>query len=325
MKIAVFQNNKRLAPFLERLAADHRIDHYRSPLSPELELESTDYRAAVITPHSIIGRTVLDRLPRLEYLVSMSIGHDHIDLAACRAAGVTVSPCPGYSASAVAEYTFALLLALARKLPAALALTGAGRFTPRGLQGFELGGKTIGLIGAGAIGRRTATIARGFGMTVLAHAPHRDREAARQFGFEYTPLEDLLARSDVISLHAPYTPENRHLLNDRTLALVKPGAVVVNTARGGLIDSAALVRALEAGTIAGAALDVIEEIELIDLEDGVRGRSLDGPVAALIARNDVVVSPHAAWFTGEAFDRGFQMVADSLAAFIKGKPINVVA
>ena len=324
MHIAVFQNNKRLAPYLERFAADHRIDHYRQPLSPDLELEATDYRAAVITPHSIIGRKVLDRLPELKYLVSISIGYDHIDLDACRERGVAASPCPGYSAGAVAEYTFALLLALARKLPAALALTSAGKFTPKGLQGVELRGKTIGLIGAGAIGRRTAVIANGFGMTVLAHAPRQDLEAARQFGFKYVSLEDLLARSDVISLHAPYTPENRHLLNDRTLGLVKPGAMVVNTARGGLIDSAALIRALDSGVLAGAALDVIEEAELVDLDSGSRDKAMDGPVAALLARSDVVVSPHAAWFTGEAFARAFQMAADSLAAFMEGRPINVV-
>ena len=207
---------------------------------------------------SRVDRPLLEACPDLRLVATRSTGYDHVDLAACAARGVAVANVPTYGENTVAEHTFALILALSRNVHKAWVRTQRGDFSIQGLQGFDLRRRTIGLVGVGHIGLHTAKIARGFGMTVLAADPRPQPLLAELIGFDYVELDELVARADIVSLHAPLTPATRHLVDRELLKRFKRGALLVNTARGGLIDTEALLWALDEGILAGAGLDVLE-------------------------------------------------------------------
>lgn len=199
-------------------------------------------------------------LPNLKFIATRSTGFDHIDLKYCEEKSILVSNVPTYGENTVAEFTFALLLSLSRKLyPAIKRVREEALFSVEGLQGFDLKGKIMGVVGTGHIGAYVVKIARGFGMEVAAYDPYPNQKLAAEYGFKYLSLEDLLKISDVITLHVPYMPATHHLLNKENLTLCKKGAVLVNTARGGLVETQGLVSALRQGILAGAAIDVLEE------------------------------------------------------------------
>lgn len=323
MKIAVFENTERFEPLLEKAFPRAEIDYYDHPLTPEIELRRNDYEALTITPNSPITGPVLKMLPGLKLIAPTSTGYDHIDTEACRERGVGVANVPDWASSAVAEYVFALLLGLGRNLEETLRRTRARDFSLQGLLGLELGGKTLGVIGAGSIGRAVLRIGSGFGINLLAHDPSPDPEAAEELGFEYTRLDSLLTRADVISLHLPYLETTRHLIDDRALELVKPGAILINCARGGLVSTGAVLRALEEGRLGGACLDVLEELDGLDLA-GSGPRNLGPVVEDLLKRDDVLIAPHAAWATEEATLRVFEVAVENITRFFADNPVNLV-
>lgn len=262
-----------------------------------------------IRAHARISATVLAACDRLRLISVWGTGTDHIDLAACRERGVTVTNTPGVNAHAVAEHTMALILAVTRRIPAMDTGVRAGQW-PRGML-VQLEGKTLGIVGLGAVGRRVAKLAAPFGMRLLASTHGDDAGRAAAVGARHVPIETLLRESDVVSLHLRLSGDTTRYLGRERLALMKPTAFLINTARGDLVDRDALVDALRTGRLAGAALDVFHE-------EPVRA---DDPLLAL---PNVVLTPHNAGMTPEVIDVGLRRAVENVAAYLRGAPTNVV-
>ena len=227
-------------------------------------------------------------------------GFNNIDLTTAKSLGLAVTRVPAYSPHAVAEHTVALLLALNRKIHRAYNRVREHNFSLSGLVGFDLHGKTVGVVGTGRIGKIAAQILRGFGTEVLAFDPNPSPEWAAALGVRYTDFEMLLADSDIVSLHLPLTPATRHLLNATTFARMKPGAYLLNTSRGKLVDTTALIDALKSGRLGGVALDVYEEEEGIFFEDHSGEILQDDELSRLLTFPNVLITAHQAFLTGEA-------------------------
>lgn len=287
----------------------------------EVEIISSDV--------SVLGAAVLDPLKQLKLIAVRSTGVDHIDLAYCRFRNITVCNVPAYARNAVAEHVFALLLGLGRHLCEAVQRTRGLDFSWAGIQGFELRGKTLAVVGTGAIGKRVAMIARGFGMAVVAFDSFPDEQWAAANKISYLPLDEALHRADVISLHVPGMPETRHLLSAERFKLMKDGVVLINTARGDLVDSQALLEALANGKVAAAGLDVLpNEIDLLEEDFRLGGLERGGDVVTnhlLLQHPRVLVTPHCAFFTKEAAFRLIHVTVANIEAFIGGEPRNIIA
>ncbi len=268
---------------------------------------------SVFVDHSV-DAAELDKYPNLKLIATRSTGFDHIDLKAAAARGIVVASVPSYGVNTVAEFAFALILALSRKVCEAHARTVDGSFSQEGLRGFDLAGKTLGLIGCGRIGVHTATIARGFGMEVLVYDVIQNAELAAKTGFVYVSLDDLLARADIVSIHVPYNTHTHHLINKDNVGRMKHGAYLVNTARGAVVETQALVEALESGALAGAGLDVLEDEN--NPQNPLNRR--------LIKHPGVIVTPHVAFDTTEAVKRIIDTTAQNIAAFMRNEPLNLV-
>ncbi|HBK80635.1 MAG TPA: glycerate dehydrogenase [Nitrospinae bacterium] len=254
-------------------------------------------------------RDFFEKASALRVLSIWGTGTDHVDLPAAKEAGVVVSNTPGVAAHSVAEHTLALMLAAARQIPANDAALRRDEW-PRG-QMTQLTGKTLGLIGLGAIGRQTARIARGIGMRLIAWTFHPDDAFAKELEIEWVELDALYERADVVSIHVRQTPDTEGMVGEEAFARMKPGAILVNTARGPIVDEKALVRALTEGPLAAAGLDVF----------GKEPLPSGHPIARL---PNAVLSPHNAGVTPEVTEAGLLMAAENVAAFFEGKPQNVV-
>ncbi len=310
----------------------HTLVFEAQPLVPETADRAREAEAVSVFIRSRVDRAVLDRLPRLRFLATRSTGFDHIDLAACDERGISVSNVPHYGENTVAEHTFGLILALSRRILQANRRTRAGDFTLDGLEGVDLRGKLLGVIGAGSIGLHVIRIARAFGMHVVAYDIAPQPLIAEVLGFRYVSLIDLLGAAEVLSLHAPLTPATRHLMNRERFAALRRGVLFVNTARGALVDTEALLWALDEGIVAGAGLDVLEGEEQLG-EEQYMFRTADSESrlrqvvagSRLLERDDVIVTPHMAWFSREARQRILATTVENLQAFITGRPQNRLA
>ncbi len=243
-------------------------------------------------------------------------GFNNVDAAVARELGIRVVRVPAYSPHAVAEHTVALLLALNRKIHRAYNRVREMNFSLGGLVGFDLHGKTVGIVGTGKIGRITAEIFRGFGCRVIAYDPFRDEDWAARHAIEYCEMDTLLERSDVVSLHLPLTPKTHHLLNAGSLARMKPGAYLVNTSRGKLVDSGAIIKALKAGRLGGVALDVYEEEEGVFFEDHSGAGLKDDVLSRLLTFPNVLITSHQAFLTDEALHAIASVTLDSIRRFV---------
>jgi len=289
--------------------------------------EETASTAAGASSVCVFVNDRLDR-PCLEQLAAAGVRHlalrcagfNNLDLAASRELGLAVTRVPAYSPHAVAEHTVALLLTLNRKIHRAHNRVREFNFSLSGLVGFDLFEKTVGIIGTGKIGRCTAQIFRGFGCHVLAHDPHPAREWADQNNITYLPLDELLPLCDVISLHLPLTPESHHLLNPATLARLKPGTHLINTSRGKLVDTAAVIEALKSGHLGGVALDVYEEEEGIFFEDHSERGLADDELARLLSFPNVLITSHQAFLTREALAEIARVTVTNLRAAAAAGP-----
>lgn len=282
---------------------------------------------------SPLPREVIEKMPQLKFVATRSTGYDHIDLNACREKSILVCNVPTYGENTVAEFTFALLLTLSRRMYSAeKRVREQGLFSTDDLQGFDVQNKTLGVIGTGHIGAYVVKIAKGFGMNVVAYDPHPNNDLAATFGFLYASLEDLLKQSDVITLHVPYVPATHHLLNQNNINLCKKGSVIINTARGGLIETSALVKALKSGQIAGAGLDVLEEEGFIkdEIHMLIEGHPKEEEMKTVLADHElmymenVIITPHNAFNTKEALMRILDTTVLNIKSFTEGKPVNVV-
>lgn len=257
------------------------------------------HTAISVFVHDLLDRATIERLYQygVRLIALRCSGCEHIDLNAARGK-IAVVHVPAYSPHAVAEHTVGLMLCLIRKLDRAIARTRQHNFSIVGLTGSELYGKTIGIIGTGAIGSVMATIMHGFGMRVIAYEPDQKQQNATEA--HYTSLEYLLSESDIISLHCTLTEQNYHMINSSTIATIKRGAYIINSARGGLIDSSALLAALTAGHLAGAALDVYEYEHAYFYRDHTNDTMGDTTLAQLLQLPQVIISSHQAFFTHQA-------------------------
>ncbi|MGH7322694.1 MAG: 2-hydroxyacid dehydrogenase [Candidatus Rokuibacteriota bacterium] len=263
-----------------------------------------------IRAHARFTDRVLAACPRLRLISIWGTGTDNVDLAACRSRGVAVTNTPGVNAHAVAEHTLALMLAITRRIPAMDRGTRDGQW-PRGLL-VQLEGRTLGLIGLGAIGTRVAALTRAFGMRLLVSTYGPDAGRAAAAGARHVPIDELLREADIVSLHLRLSPDTQGYLGRERLALMKPTAFLVNTARGALVDKAALVEALREGRIAGAALDVFHEEPV----------SPDDPLLAL---PNLVLTPHNGGMTREVIDGGLRRAIENIERFLRGTPRDIVA
>lgn len=302
------------------------------PLSPETIDVARGAEIVSVFIHSHIDAAILAELPDLRFIATRSTGFDHIDLATCRDRGVVVSNVPTYGENTVAEHTFGLILSLSRKIHQAYTRTIHGNFSVAGLRGFDLKGRTLGVIGTGHIGLHVIRIARGFGLEVLAYDTRQQPLLAEVLGFRYAPLDALIERSDIVSLHVPYLPSTHHLMNRERIGRMKRGSLLINTARGGLVDTAALMWALDEGILAGAGLDVIEGEEAIAeerqlLEAGVAADQLQAAIRGhlLLRRENVVITPHNAFNSEEALQRILDTTVENVRAYRNGSPINTVS
>ena len=256
----------------------------------------------------VINGEVLDREPQLKVVSNFAVGYDNVDVDACTARGVAVCNTPGVLTETTADHAFALLMAAARRIPESMEYVRAGRWKTWGptlLLGRDIHSATIGIIGFGRIGKEVARRARGFNMRILAYDTYQDEAAAREFGAEFRPLDDVLRESDFITLHVALTPETRHLIGARELELMKPEAILINAARGPVVDTDALVTALTSGEILAAALDVTDPEPL----------PADHPLVSL---PNAIVVPHTASATVATRDAMATLAARNVLAVLNG-------
>ncbi len=248
-------------------------------------------------------------------------GFNNVDLKAAQQAGIRVVRVPAYSPYAIAEFTLGLILALNRHLPRAASRTRDGNFSLQGLMGFDLHGKTIGIIGTGKIAKVLIRILQGFGMRILGYDIYPDHDFAAAHNLEYVSLDTLLRESDIISLHCPLTKDNYHLINAETIQRMKKGVMLINTGRGGLIDTEALIEGLKSHQVASAGLDVYEEEGEYFYEDVSDAIIEDDVLARLLSFNNVLLTSHQAFFTREALNNIATTTLQNILDFTNGQPL----
>lgn len=333
MTIHYFAGEKWEEQFVkEKLPQDTFVFH-DGPFSAFADLSDPEAEVLCTFMESKIADADMARFPGLKLIATRSTGFDHIDLAAAKARGITVCNVPFYGENTVAEFAFALLLTLSRRVIDADERVRSGTFSPKDLRGFDLEGKTIGVVGCGHIGMHVIKMANGFGMKVLGFEVHQDPDRARDWNFTYASMDELLAQSDIITLHVPYNEHTHHLLNAENMKHIKRGAYLINTARGAVVETEALVAALKDGSLAGAALDVLEEEG--DMADETMLLTNPHPKEEelrvtlanhyLIDHPRVIVTPHVAFNTQEAVERIVSTTTDNIKSFAAGTPTNVVS
>jgi len=300
---------------------DWRFQEFR--LDAKTVLAADGAQAVCVFVNDILNREVLERLAGsgVRLVALRCAGFNNVDLEAAKKLSITITRVPSYSPHAVAEHAIALILALNRKIHRAYNRVREMNFSLSGLVGFDLFGKTAGVLGTGKIGRIVAEILRGFGMRVLAFDPFPNQEWAAQHGIEYVEARTLARESDLITLHTPLTPETDHMVNKDTLALTKPGLMLINVSRGRLIHTRALIEALKSGHIGGVALDVYEEEEGIFFQD-LSGEVLrDDELARLLTFPNVLVTSHQAFLTHEALSEIARTTVENVLRFVGKQPL----
>lgn len=288
--------------------AEHEIIYYKDRQEDtDTLIERSKDADIVVLSNFKYGREVMESCPSLKMVCVAFTGVDHVDINYCREKGITVCNCAGYSTSAVADIVFAMVISLARNIiPCQDKARNGG--TKDGLVGFELDGKTFGIIGTGAIGTRVAKIANAFGCKVIAYS----RTKKDLPDVEFVTMEELLKKSDIVSLHVPQTPETTGLIGKEQLELMKPEAILINTARGPVVDSAALAAALKNGTIAAAGVDVFNCEPPLPAEE------------PLLAAPNTLLTPHIAFASHQAFEKRADIVAENIKCWLEGNPQNVI-
>ncbi|MAG38032.1 hydroxyacid dehydrogenase [Candidatus Pacearchaeota archaeon] len=335
MKIVFLETDKEKAEYVRNRLGDigkHEIVFFSEELDKTGLGKIKDAEGIVLFVDSEIDRKVMRDLPELKYVATMSTGYDHIDIESAKEFGINVSNVPSYGENTVAEHTFGLILNLSRKIWKGIeSVKKSDDFVLEGLQGFDLKGKTLGVIGAGHIGQHVIKIANGFQMEVIAFNKSRDEELAGKLGFKYVELDELLEKSDVITLHVPLTEETKHMINKNNIGKVRKGSILINTSRGEIIETGALRWALDEGILAGAGLDVLEEeedfgeeAELFKKKEKVSDWRALIENHLLIDYDNVIVTPHMAFYTKEAEQRILDMTVENVKAFLGGKVKNKV-
>jgi len=322
MRVAVFSTHAFDRQFFDEANINRRHDlHYLDArLTPATSGLARDYPVVCAFVNDQLDTTVLTAITAggTRMIALRSAGFNHVDIGKARDLGLTVSRVPTYSPHAVAEHTIALMLSLDRKIHRAYARVRDGNFALDGLLGFDVNGLTAGIVGTGKIGTIVARILLGFGCRVLAYDVAPSQEC-RAMGVEYVPLDDVWTRSDIITLHTPLTPETRHMIGAQAITRMKPGVMILNTGRGALVDTQALIAGLKSGHIGHVGLDVYEEEEHLFFQDLSSHVIQDDVFARLLTFPNVVVTAHQAFFTREALRAISETTLDNISAFEQGR------
>jgi len=333
MKIAFFGTNKEEQAILSELITGTENHFFAEGFTNEHLEEIKDLDILCTFVGSQITSQVMDLFPNLKLIATRSTGFDHIDVAYAKEKGVVVTNVPAYGANTVAEFTFALIMALSRGAHNAYSHLKAGTFKdPQDFRGFDLFGKTLGVVGTGKIGQNVIKIGKGFGMKIEAFDVYPNEAFAKEQGFNYSALAEVLKRADIVTLHVPYNEGTHHLINQGNIGNLKQGAYIINTARGEVLETEALLMALKSGQAAGAGLDVLEgEKEMQESYDLFLGRERRAVNYKLLLENhllldleNVIVTPHVAFCTEEAERRILEVTAENILNFVKGEKVNSV-
>lgn len=332
MRIAFYEIEEWEDAFLQKELSNHILTFSTKQLDAEEVKKLSDVEVLSVFIYSMLSADILEKMPQLKLIVTRSTGFDHIDLEYCKKNKITVTNIPHYGSNTVAEHTMALLLALSRKIIPSVERTRRGNFELDGLRGFDLHKKTIGVIGIGNIGSEVIRMAKGFGMHVVAYTKHPNEDIARKLRITFLSLPELLKVSDVVTLHVPYSKKTHHLINKKNIKKFKKGSILLNTARGGLIETEAILYGLDRGILQGVGLDVLEEEcgikEERQLLSGKFKQECDLRTQllnhVLLTKENVLVTPHNAFNSAEALQRILDVTVENIISFVKGKPLNTV-
>ncbi|MEK6934989.1 MAG: NAD(P)-dependent oxidoreductase [Nanoarchaeota archaeon] len=323
MKIAFFELDKDEKDLVKKKLKNHKLLFFDNELTKRTAKKIKDVDAITIFIYSEITKEILNLLPNLKLIATMSTGLDHIDLQECKKRKIKVMNVPVYGENTVAEHTFGLILALSKKICDAHDKTRRNDFSLKNLEGFDLKGKTIGIIGVGHIGSHVAKIAHGFEMKILGVSKDKDRRLERKFGLKFTTLPTLLKKSDIVTIHCPLLKQTHHLINKRNIKQFKKGSILINTARGPIVETSAILYGLKAGILAGAGLDVLEEEDFIKEEKQLLSKKISKEFDLkivlsnhmLINQKNVIVTPHSAFYTKEALQRITETTINNIKKF----------
>ncbi|MFH0891037.1 MAG: hydroxyacid dehydrogenase [Candidatus Liptonbacteria bacterium] len=333
MIIGFYETEQWEEALLKKAFAEDELVFVPTAVGPNALPERKDLEILCIFVQSRLTEEVLRELPNLRAITTRSTGFDHIDVSAAKARGIKVMYVPGYGDNTVAEMAFGLLLNLTRKIYLSIdRIKETGSFALDGLRGTDLKGKTIGVVGTGRIGREAIRIAKGFGMDVIAYDVMPNPSLPPELGFKYVSMDELLSQSDVVTLHCPYTPETKHIISSKNIGRIKRGAYLINTARGGLVETESLVKALQDGILSGAGLDVLEEEgEMQDeLKTIFQGHPQEEELKTMLQNHvlmkmpNVLITPHNAFNSDGALQRILNTTIDNIGSHKKGVATNLV-
>lgn len=327
-RIAFFGVKSWERPIIEREIINldvYGVGIFEGELQDNIEL-AKKYDIVSVFIYSKMDKEVLDKLPDLKMIATRSTGVDHIDIGECKKRKIEVMSVQAYGSNTVAEYTFGLILAVAKNIVEAHQAVEEDEFSPEGLTGIDLFGKTLGIVGLGKIGANVAKMAKGFGMKILAVERTPDEKIVKKYGIKIVDLETLLKESDVVTLHVPAMKETYHLINRDNIKLMKEGSILVNTARGAVVETSALIWALNKNILRGVGLDVVEEedkVESLSMVMSQRPKKEDLQDVLsyhmLRDRDDVVFTPHNAFNTEEAIGRIIKTTVENIKQFTSRK------
>jgi len=331
MKIAFFEIKDWEKKILIKNLKGHTLIFFETPLTFDNVSKVKKYDVISVFIYSKVDKKIINSFSGLKMITTRSTGFDHIDLKTCARKKINVSNVPFYGENTVAEHTFALILSLSRNVHKSYVRTQNNDFSIEGLKGFDLKGKTLGVVGAGRIGLHVIRMAKAFGMRVVVSDVNHDNFLAEVLGFEYVSFDELLKASNIISLHAPHNPHTHHMINKDSIKKIKRGAILINTSRGALVDIDALIYGLDKKILSGAGLDVLEGEELIKeeqqlLHDKKKVEAL-GVLAKdhlLLSKDNVVFTPHIGFYSQEALMRILETTIKNIDNQFNNSPSNLV-
>ncbi len=331
-KIVFFELEPWEQDFIKIALSNQQIVFTQEKLTDQTVEKYKDAQIISVFIYSELTKDLIDKLPNLKFIATRSMGYDHINVEYCKQKQITVSYVPTYGAHTVAEHTFALLLSISRKIIPSVERGRNGEFANQDLEGFDLFGKTIGILGTGHIGKNVALLSLSFGMKVLAFNHHQDSELVSR-GVKYVDLNQLLANSDIISLHLPHTKETEHIISMQNINQIKKGAILINTARGALVETAAIADALKKGILAGVGLDVLEEEASLREERELLSADYLSKVDlktqllnhVLLTQQDVIITPHNAFNSKESLQEILEVTVANIKSYINNTPQNLTS
>ncbi|MGV8169664.1 MAG: NAD(P)-dependent oxidoreductase [Candidatus Nanoarchaeia archaeon] len=331
MKIVFFELEDWEIKYFQERILNQDAEYYKTSIE-ETHSDSA-FNADIIASFvfSKLDKETLSKFKNLKFIATMSTGYDHIDLEECEKRGIQICNVPAYGENTVAEHTFGLILNLSRNIYKAYLVTSHGKFSYEGLMGFDLKGKTLGVLGTGKIGQNVIKIARGFNMSVIAYDPFPNNDLQALLGFRYVSFEELLTTSDIITIHVPLNSGTYHLFNRDSLQKMKTGALLINTARGPIVDTNALLEALNNGKLGGAGLDVLEgevlmkEHKALIHSSSTLARDQMATLLqdyALMSMNNVIITPHLAFYSKEAIVRILNSTLDNIFDYLENRGLR---